>query len=245
MIELHPVIDFGTFPIFNIMVAIGFILSTILYYYNSKKIPNDTIYKKEDFVIIIGLSFLIGIILSNIITWFLYPEYQNLDLLEKIKSAGYTFYFGLIGFLISLSILIKLFKYNYKIYLNEITPSITLFHALGRIGCLLGGCCYGKICNITFLSLTLDRFPVRELEITFLLLMTIIFQTIIKNNRLLVYLISYPLIRFLLEYQRGDNRGQLFTNALSPSQEISLTIIVTLAIFLLIKKKLKWNHFEI
>lgn len=238
MIELHPLIYFGTFPIFNFMIAIGLIFSNILYFYNSKKI-NENIHKKEDLLILLGISFLIGIILSNIITWFLYPNYQDLTLLEKIKSAGYTFYFGLIGFLVSVSILMKLFRYNYKVYINEITPCITLFHAIGRIGCLLGGCCYGKICNITLLSFTLERFPVRELEIIFLLLITIVFQAIIKNNRLLVYLITYPVVRFLLEYQRGDNRGQLFTDTLSPSQEISLTIIVVVVIFMLIKKIIK------
>ena len=241
MTELHPLINFGKFPIFGIMVAIGFLSSATLYVYNSKKI-NDERYKKEDLIILLGISFLIGLATSNISNWFIYPEYQAFTLIEKIKFSGYTFYFGLIGFLISIVILLKLFKYRYSEYLNEIVPSITLFHAIGRTGCLLGGCCYGKICEITVFSLTIDRFPVREIEILVLILLTILFQIKIKKRRIYLYLTVYPLARFFIEYMRGDNRGYLFIEFLSPSQIISLIIIgiiLTILFLEILKNKFK------
>ena len=143
----------------------------------------------------------------------------------KILNAGYTFYFGLIGFLLSLSLFLKLLNYNIDVYMNEIVPSITLFHGIGRIGCLLGGCCYGEICNINLYFDEIERFPTREISIIFLFMLTIIFQRYIKRRRLLIYLIIYPIFRFLIEFKRGDDRGHLFTEILSPSQEISLIII--------------------
>ncbi len=243
MTELHPLINFGKFPIFGIMVAIGFISSAALYIYNSNKI-NDERYIKEDLIILLGISFLIGIATSNISNWFIYPEYQALALLEKIKFAGYTFYFGLIGFLVSIFILLKLFKYRYSEYLNEIVPSITLFHAIGRTGCLLGGCCYGKICEITFFSLEIERFPVREMEILILISLTILFQIKIKKNRIYLYLTVYPSARFFIEYMRGDNRGYLFIKFLSPSQIISL-IIIGIIVTILFFKMLRINSKKI
>jgi len=241
MTELHPLINFGKFPIFGIMVAIGFLSSATLYIYNSKKI-NDERYKKEDLIILLGISFLIGLATSNISNWFIYPEYQAFTLIEKIKFSGYTFYFGLIGFLISIVILLKLFKYRYSEYLNEIVPSITLFHAIGRTGCLLGGCCYGKICEITVFSLAIERFPVREIEILILISLTILFQIKIKKRRIYFYLTVYPIARFFIEYMRGDNRGYLFIEFLSPSQIISLIIIgiiLTILFLEILKNKFK------
>ena len=234
MIELHPLINLGTFPIFNLLVAIGLICSIILYYYNSHNI-DDRNYKKEDIIIYLGLSFLVGIFFSNIGNWYIFPEYTNLPLFQKIKHAGYTFYFGLIGFIVSILILMKLAGYAYNIYLNEIVPSITMFHLFGRIGCLLGGCCYGNLCDFSIMSFHIHRFPVREFEILYLLILTILFQTILKKNRLIIYLLFYSLFRFFIEFKRGDARGHLFSNILSPSQEISLIIIVFLLIYLIFK----------
>ncbi len=71
----------------------------------------------------------------------------------------------------------------------------------------------------------MQLFPAREIEAGLLLFLTILFQTKIKHNRFLVYLTVYSTVRFFLEFGRGDNRGTLFTNSLSPSQEISLLLI--------------------
>ena len=224
MHELHPLIDFGIFPIFNFMTGIGFIFSYILLNRNFKNITDLKI-KKDDIIIYLGLSFLIGIGISNIVNWFIFPELSDKPYIFKIVNAGYTFYFGLIGFLLSISIFLKFLNYNINAYMNELVPSITLFHGIGRIGCLLGGCCYGDICNINIYIYEFERFPTRELSIIFLFTLTIVFQKYIKQRRLIIYLIFYPLFRFFIEFMRGDDRGQLFTKIFSPSQEISLIII--------------------
>ncbi len=221
MHELHPLIDFGIFPIFNFMTGVGFIFSYFLLNHNFKNIIDSKV-KKDDIIIYLGLSFLIGIGISNIINWFIFPELSGKSYLFRILNAGYTFYFGLIGFLLSICIFLKLFNYDIAVYMNEIVPSITLFHGIGRIGCLLGGCCYGDICNVNLFLMEIERFPTREFSIIFLFTLTIIFQKYIKERRLIIYLILYPLFRFLIEFKRGDDRGHLFTDIFSPSQEISL-----------------------
>lgn len=232
MKELYPIINFGVFPIFNFMTAVGFIASFLLFNHNLKNISDSKI-KKEDIIIYIGLSFLIGIGASNIINWFIFPELSDKSYMFKIINAGYTFYFGLIGFLLALSLFLKLLSYNIDVYMNEIVPSITLFHGIGRIGCLLGGCCYGDICNINIFFLKFERFPTREFSIIFLFILTVIFQKYVKQKRLIIYLTIYPIFRFLIEFKRGDDRGHLFTDIFSPSQEISL-IIISIVIIIMI-----------
>lgn len=224
MLELHPLFNTAKIPVFNIMTAIGFILSLFLLWHNIKIIA-DSKRRKEDLSIYLGISFLIGIALSNIVNWFIFPEFSNKPLFYKIMNAGYTFYFGLIVFLLAIYFFLKILNYDVNLYMNEIVPSIILFHAIGRVGCLLGGCCYGKICNLNLFFFSIERYPTRELSIIFLFSLTFIFQRYIKHKRLMIYLIIYPIFRFLIEFKRGDNRGHLITDILSPSQEISLIII--------------------
>jgi len=237
MQRLYPLYDFGSFPIFNTIVALGFLLASVLLNYNLNKI-NDTKTRKDNIIIYLGLSFIFGIAISNIANWFMFPDLQNQNIIYKIKHAGFTFYFGLLTFLISIYVFLKFFNYDASLYLNEIIPSITLFHFIGRIACLLGGCCYGKILNLTLYSFTIERYPTRELSIFFLLFLTIIFQIFLKKNRLFIYLTVYPIYRFSIEFARGDNRGHLFTKILSPSQEISIIILLFVLLFFL------YGHFK-
>ena len=63
----------------------------------------------------------------------------------------------------------------------------------------------------------------------------------IKNYKFIVYLFSYGIFRFLLEFLRGDDRGRLFS-WLTPSQGLSIVLWLWgagLIIYLYKKKKLK------
>ncbi len=113
-------------------------------------------------------------------------------------------------------------KININYFLNETLPSIALTHAIGRAGCALAGCCFGKELE----SFPDIRFPAREIEIVYSLIILYLFQTRIFQNRFVLYISSYSLLRFFLEFQRGDNRGQFLTSFLSPSQEICLFLLL-------------------
>lgn len=179
---------------------------------------------------------------SNILNWYIKPELYSEPIMTKITYGRFTFFFGLLTFLLTITILLKIYKYDLSSSLNSLIPSILLFHAIGRIGCMLGGCCYGKIVNLSFFSFSIERFPVREIEFLFLVTLFLLFQFIIKENRLIIYLAFYSLFRFVIEYYRGDNRGVMFSNmifkknVLSPSQEISIIILFTLLLYVVIKK---------
>lgn len=246
MIDKYALIDFGNFPIYNIISGLGFICALFLFMYNLNNRLSEE--KKDEVLKIFAFSFLIAVISANFLNWYVIPGVLNYSFLDRFRVAGFTFYFGLIPFFLSSIIFLRLFKFEPgKIY-NFIVPSILLFHAFGRIGCSLGGCCYGKIINFNFFNiLTIEKFPAREMEAVILFILFAIAQFRIKEKRLIFYLYTYPIIRFLLEFGRGDIRGKLFTNFLSPSQEISLIILTITTIYILITRttSLKQTRFHI
>ena len=150
--------------------------------------------------------------------------------------GGSVFYGSLIGALIAGYIVIRK-NNNYRQYIDIVAVNIPLFHAWGRIGCFLGGCCFGIESHFGFTyhySLIeeangVSRFPVQLLEALFNLALFFTLNCFLKNekfkNKLLyVYLIAYSTGRFFIEFLRGDSyRGFLFI--FSTSQIISILIL--------------------
>ena len=118
--------------------------------------------------------------------------------------------------------------------------SVPLFHAFGRIGCFLGGCCYGIPCRWGFTAEGnplvpevngVCRFPVQLLEagceLGLLLLLLRLFRKGKYSGWLVAcYLLGYAPLRFGLEFLRGDAaRGVVFR--LSASQWLSVLLFCT------------------
>ena len=190
----------------------------------------------------------IGILLSNL---------NKVDSIKKLLDClgfifgGSVFYGGLIGGLIATHIYIKHKKYDERKFLQLFTPAIPLFHFFGRIGCFLGGCCFGIESKFGFVmhhslieqANEVRRFPVQLVEAACNLIIFIILHKLSKNKKyqdylLPIYLIVYPIVRFSLEFLRGDSyRGFLF--GLSTSQIVSIILFTISIIYLIINKKKK------
>jgi len=231
---LYQIIEFEYWglPIYNIMVAIGGLFATLILIDKQKKANTEPKVAEK-----VNLSFLLAgfssLIVSNVINWFIFPETLGYPLLQRIAISGLSFYYGMFGFFAISIILLKIQKQDWKFWINEIIPSVLILHAFGRIGCSLAGCCYGVLLTNTLL----ERFPAREIEMICLIIMFFVFNYIIKNNRLFYYLLSYSIIRFFIEFGRGDNRGALITEILSPAQITSIIIWISLITFSLLKVK--------
>lgn len=158
--------------------------------------------------------------------------------------AGYVFYGGLIGIMAGIAFYTHYRKLPVLSFANVLAVVVPLFHGFGRIGCFLAGCCYGReyhgIFAVTFpknpyepyIELT-ERFPVQLLEsiCCFILFAVLAFygRKPREPGRLLgIYLIVYPIIRFITELFRGDEvRGVIKTGIfqISASQIISLFLL--------------------
>jgi phosphatidylglycerol:prolipoprotein diacylglycerol transferase len=129
---------------------------------------------------------------------------------------------------------------------------LALGHAVGRIGCFAAGCCYGKPAQIPWAvtfshpqSLAILGVPLHPVQLYEALsnLLIFLFLSFYRRFRRFegqlfwLYVLLYSVIRFLLEFFRGDARGFIIPSYLSVSQGISLPLAVTSLIMLLWRRK--------
>lgn len=157
---------------------------------------------------------------------------------SSVLDSGIVFFGGLLGFLLAFFVGLKVNREDHHV-LDIVSVPIPLFHAIARVGCFLGGCCYGvesSTCiSVRYTTLvsgeltTAERIPVQLIESAFnvLLFFYLLLQLLPddwKERALLKkYLLLYSLGRFLLEFIRGDlHRGVLM--GISFSQLICIGI---------------------
>ncbi len=128
---------------YGIMQALAFITVVFLMIREGKKknISADTIY---DIVFYILIGDIIGARLWFVIeNWNLFAN-TPMDII-KIWQGGLTFYGGFIGGILGALLFIKQKKLNLKTMTDLLSSYLPIGIAIGRIGCFLNGCCYGKI----------------------------------------------------------------------------------------------------
>ena len=187
---------------------------------------------------------------------YLVKNINQIDSFNKMLSAlryifgGSIFYGGLLGGLLTGHILIKKNSNNKK-FVDIVAVNIPLFHFFGRIGCFLGGCCFGIPSKIGFIYTNnpiaeangITRFPVQLLEAVFnfllFLLLNHFFKIVKFRNKLIyVYLLVYATGRFFIEFIRGDAYRGIWL-FLSTSQIISVLIIMVIIFKYYLYKKEK------
>lgn len=118
---------------------------------------------------------------------------------------------------------------------------LSLGHALGRMGCFAAGCCYGKPTGVpwaaTFTdprSLAIQGIPLHPVQVyealsNFLLFLFLYFygpRRRFEGQIFWLYALLYSLIRFTLEFFRGDARGFIIPSLLSLSQGFGILLAV-------------------
>ena len=176
-----------------------------------------------------------------------------LDVVQAIavQFGGMVFYGGLLGAIAGVLIWLKRTGRSKEDYLDLVAVAIPLFHAFARIGCFLGGCCFGVESPIGFMY-TVDpiaeangvvRFPVQLLEsaceaLLFIVMLRLFNSEKLKGQLIWVWLGSYAVVRFFDEFLRGDAyRG--FLGPLSTSQWISLMIGVAVIVHVIRRRNAK------
>jgi len=148
-----------------------------------------------------------------------------------LQHGGMSWFGGLI--LGSLAGFIYLKKHNMPIYrvLDTLAPFLALAQAIGRIGCLLNGCCFGRVSKfgIYFPAHKATLIPTQlysSLVLVFIFLVLRIIQEHPhkRGEIFFTYLVLYSLKRFFIEFWRADN-GIIFFG-------LTLFQIMSLAIFL-------------
>lgn len=153
-------------------------------------------------------------------------------------GGGFVFYGGLIFatlYVLSIILVFKMFSWEEGKFL---LPIVCIVHGIGRIGCLLAGCCFGSETNF-FVSVN-HRHPVQFYEALILILFGLYFYRLVEKlnttQALSIYFIFYSVLRFNMEFLRGDFiRGTVM--GLTSSQFISIFIFGAGIILFLIEKR--------
>jgi len=234
----------GPFTVYayGVMVALAFIISTLLMqkYAPKMDIPKD---KVIDLMIIVLLSGLIGARLLHVAVNFRQYIGDPAEIFF-INHGGLAVYGG---FLFALPAgIIFLTRNNIPVWKagDLIAPYLALGQAIGRIGCLLNGCCYGIPVDHHLPGIMLNgegvlRFPVQILSAlcliaVFAVLRFMLEKGMFRNNLFLVYLALYSFQRFFTEFVRGD--VDRLCCRLTASQLISI------AVFVLSLLLLRWRY---
>lgn len=194
--------------------------------------------------IILNLSllvFIFGIIGARILYIVENISYYSRNPLEIImlQHGGLSWFGGLILAMVAGSVYLK--KNNLSIYktFDLIVPFVALAQGIGRIGCLLNGCCFGKESLKFGLYFDVHKsilVPVQLYSSLVLMLIFIILRFLQdklhpEGQIFFLYLLLYSIARFFMEFWRADH-GVIFLG-LSLFQIISIIIFVLSAIKLL------------
>jgi phosphatidylglycerol:prolipoprotein diacylglycerol transferase len=205
--------------------------------------------KVMDLGIYLIIAALIGAKLMLVAVDFDYFRSQPAEILSLVRAGG-VFYGGLIAAFVVALWLVRRYQLPLWTTGDLIAPGIALGHIVGRFGCLLAGCCYGRPTGvawaITFSDpvaaanvgtpLQIPLHPTQlydagaEALILALLLLTERRGRPFPGRTLWLYMLLYAISRFIIEFYRGDERGVVF--GMSTSQFVSL-IIVPVSLFML------------
>ena len=239
-------------PIYGLLFFVGIFVASAVAVLICKKRNID----RYD-VVCSAIYTMIGAGIGSKLLFILVSLRQIIDLqltLEEIIRGGFVFYGGFIGGALGLLIYTKQFKLEALPLFDLYATVLPLGHAFGRVGCFFAGCCYGMeyqgpfshiyTSSIGNTPIGIPLFPVQLLESVLLVVLFIIGLIIYFNLKLpvgmqaVLYACEYAVVRFVLEFLRGDSeRGQFLY--LSTSQWASVLIVVFVIISLIIFKKKK------
>jgi phosphatidylglycerol---prolipoprotein diacylglyceryl transferase len=250
---MHPILfEIGNWPVYSygVLLALAYLAGLQLAVIRARRRQIDAT-KVMDLGIYLIIAALVGAKLMLIAVDFDYFRSQPRELLSLVRAGG-VFYGGLLAALGVGLWLVRRYQLDAWTVADLTAPGIALGHVVGRIGCLLAGCCYGRPTDvpwaITFTNpaaatnvgtpLNTPLHPTQlydagaELLIMIVLLVTERRGKQFAGRTFWLYMLLYAISRYIVEIYRGDERGIIA--GMSTSQFVSI-LIVPLSIIMLLR----------
>jgi phosphatidylglycerol---prolipoprotein diacylglyceryl transferase len=235
---------------YGVLIALGIFLSAryVLGHAKSTKLSEGQLL---DLILYSAMAGIIGARIAYVIAnW----GHYSVNFLEifKIWEGGLIYYGGLIAGALVFLIYTRI-KGGGKAWLiaDVFAPALALSHFFGRLGCFFAGCCYGSVSSLPWavkfrdaeclapLNVALHPAQLYEAAGNF-----VIFLLLDRYNKInhkqgqafILYLISYGVLRFIVEFFRGDVR-QKSIFGLSIAQSVSLSLIIAALILSVLRPK--------
>ncbi len=254
---MHPILfEIGSWPVYSygVLLALAYLAGLQLAVVRARHAGLDSA-KVMDFGIYLIIAALVGAKLMLIVVDFRHFRAQPGELLSLVRAGG-VFYGGLIAAFVTGLWLVRRYRLPIWKTADLIAPGIALGHIVGRFGCLMAGCCFGRPTDvpwaITFTDPvayanagTLLGTPLHptqlydagaELVILIVLLVTERRGRPFAGRTFWLYMLLYGISRYIIEFYRGDERGMIL--GMSTSQFVSLIVVpLSLAMLARLRKK--------
>ena len=232
---MHPILfEFSGIKIYayGVLMALAYLLGFALIVYRARQ-ANDN---PEDYLEAAIWFIIAGIGGARLFYFIWYPQvFFNDPLGSLFSQGGLVWYGGVIGVLLASILFTRLKKIPFNHFGDIVAPATALGLAIGRIGCLMAGCCYGAVCDLPWAihyphSHETHGLPVHPAPLyeTFLMLLVAAWLLKIDKNKpfegftLWWFFILASIVRFALEYIRGDRLVWMQSLNLSASQVVSI-----------------------
>jgi len=246
---MHPILfHLGSIPIYTygVLVASGFLLGL---WYGTRQAPHVGL--SPDFIWNLGIyAILIGLVCSKL--WLLLSEWDyyaanpgQIFTVATLQSAG-TFYGGILGAMVWVIVYSQIQKAPLLSVFDVAAAPLALGHSIGRIGCFVAGCCYGKPTSlpwgVTFTDPVAARIAGTPLHVSlhptqlyeaaaeflnFLVLVWLGRRQKFSGQVAATFFILYGVERAGIEFLRGDpGRTLLFHDTVSLMQLVSLSWVI-------------------
>ena len=241
---MYPFFTLGsiTIPSYGVMMMLGLLVAGTIGLLRVRRAGLVV----ENAIIILACAF--GFALLGATGLYIAVSYIWSELMEMLRDGtlftenklGLVFYGGLLAAMPGAFVGKKIAGAHLRDYVPAMLPCIPLGHAFGRIGCLLGGCCYGLPTDlpigVVYINPISDApqgvalFPVQALESLILVAIFVVLILYTRANRpprriVGLYFMLYAVCRMCMEYLRYDAiRGHI--GFWSTSQWISAVLFL-------------------
>lgn len=238
---MFPVLfEFAGYKIhaYGFFIALGYLASLTLLLFLARKRGDNT----SALLDLAFIGIVTGVVGARILFIAINHKYYKQFPMEALYvwKGGLVFYGGLLFAIPCCALYIWLRRLPLWPTLDLMAPALAIGHSFGRIGCLGAGCCHGSACelpwairlNTDLVDPILRNVPLHPTQIyeavSLAALSGGLVYLILKRKApsgvvTICYLMSYAVIRSVVEIFRGDHiRGFLIESWLSTSQFISL-----------------------
>ena len=235
---MYPNELFFGIDLYLVFLCLAVIAAIVVYRIMSDKLKLPT--KLYNFCLFTA----VGAVVVGYLSAVFFQALYNIATFGKFYIRGATFYGGLIGgagFFLLIYFLVGKFVFKEdRLHIKHFFDiadiaacSITIAHSLGRIGCLMAGCCHGKPTDawfgITMVDLGYKVVPTQLFEAIFLAILFLYLILRVKDKQtycLQIYMCVYGVWRFIIEYMRNDYRGTTIIDSVTPSQLTAIVMVL-------------------
>jgi len=253
---------------YGVFMALGFTGGLLNWIWLGRRRGHDTQFC-SDLMFWVMVSGIVGARLAYVLeNW---SEYASDPItILRIDQGGLIFYGGFVLAGAAIVYFAKKKREPVMPLFDFVITSVPLAHALGRIGCFLNGCCFGRCTSLPIgvhfpkpsapfwehikngviektATVSAAVHPVQLYESAYNFMIYIVLILIYRRTKRVgivsaVYLMLYSLGRFTLEFFRGDRGERVAVGELSIGQFVSIPIfLLGFGLFLFLVLGRKWH----